>query len=230
MHLVSSISMFFLSVSFDLVSSTVFLVWVFQFGFLHLYVFLAWVSISMELHLRSGEVCSLAGKSSRGDSSSMELDLYTPDLAQQNRVLCTQFVRLLNSFKTLLTNEIVWGIWLFWKKKSDSRWLNFDSGRFLPSRTNLARIRSYQPNRIVSTDSRNWPKQVEISLESCRNSQKRLWMRPKHPKSVLPQFYFEYLLLLLCFLFCFVFCFVFLAFFFLCFANRGHIMCFLRIF
>ena len=30
-------------------------------------------------------------------------------------------------------------------------------------------------------------------------------MRPKHPKSAIPQFYFEYLLLLLYFLFCFVF-------------------------
>ena len=30
-------------------------------------------------------------------------------------------------------------------------------------------------------------------------------MRSKYPKSVIPQFYYEYLLLLLCFLFCFVF-------------------------
>ena len=51
-----------------------------------------------------------------------------------------------------------------------------------------------------------WPKRIEtaeIGIESCRNSQNRLWMRPKHPKSVIPQFYSEYLLLLLCFLFLF---------------------------
>ena len=93
-----------------------------------------------------------------------------------------------------------------------------------PIRADLTRIELYQPNRIVSTGSRNWlkmpkrPKKAEICLDSCRNSQNRLWMRPKHPKSVLPQFYSEYLLLLLCFLFCFVF----LAFFFLCFVNQGH--------
>jgi len=58
----------------------------------------------------------LTEKLSRGGSSSIKLDLFTLDLAQQNGVLWTWFVRLLNSFKTLLTNEIVWGIWLFWKK------------------------------------------------------------------------------------------------------------------
>ena len=47
------------------------------------------------------------------------------------------------------------------------------------------------------------PKQAEIGLESCWNSWNRLWMSPKHPKSILHQFYSEYLLLLLCFLFCF---------------------------
>ena len=88
----------------------------------------------------------------------------------------------------------------------DSRWLDFDSRRFLPNRSNSAGIRLYQP---AAETGWNW-----------------LWMRPKHSKSVLPQFYFKYLLLLLCFLFCFVF----LAFFFLCFVNQGHIMCFLRIF
>ena len=70
------------------------------------------------------------------------------------------------------------------------------------------------------------PKQAKIGLESCWNSWNRLWMRPKHPKSVLPQFYSEYLLFLLCFLFCFVF----LVFLFLCFVNQGIVMCFLRIF
>ena len=37
----------------------------------------------------------------------MELNLFTLDLVQQNRVLCARFVRLLYSFKTVLTNEIV---------------------------------------------------------------------------------------------------------------------------
>ena len=40
------------------------------------------------LVLWSDEVCSLAGKSSYGDLS-LELDLFTLDLAQQNRVLST---------------------------------------------------------------------------------------------------------------------------------------------
>ena len=35
---------------------------------------------------------------------------------KQNWVQRTWFVRLLKSIKTLLTNEIVWGIWLFRKK------------------------------------------------------------------------------------------------------------------
>ena len=91
-----------------------------------------------------------------------------------------------------------------------------------PNQANSARIESYRSNQSISTSGRNWPKQAEIDLESYQNSRNWLWMMPKHPKSVLPQFYFEYLLLL--------FCFVFLAFFFLCFVNQGHIMCFLRIF
>ena len=89
-------------------------------------------------------------------------------------------------------------------------------------RTDSARI---GPNRVVSTSDLNRPKQAEISLELCWNSRNRLLMRPKHPKFVLPQFYSEYLSLLLCFLFNFVF----LAFFFLCFVNQGIVMCFLRI-
>ena len=89
-------------------------------------------------------------------------------------------------------------------------------------RTDSARV---EPNRVVSTGNRNRPKQAEISLELCWNSRNRLLMRPKHPKFVLPQFYSEYLSLLLCFLFYFVF----LAFFFLCFVNQGIVICFLRI-
>ena len=62
---------------------------------------------------------------------------------------------------------------------------------FSPKRADLARIRTYRPNQIVLANNRN-----------------RLWMRPKHLNFVLPQFYSEYLLLLLCFLFRFV--------------NQGH--------
>ena len=79
----------------------------------------------------------------------------------------------------------------------------------------------FSQNRVVSAESDclgRWPKKAEIGLELFRNSRNRLWMRPKHPKSIISQFYSEYLLLLLCFLFCFVF----LAFFFLCFVNQGH--------
>ena len=61
--------------------------------------------LGLHLHGTSSSL-GLTGKSSHGESSSMELDLFTLDLAQQNRVLYTRFVRLLNSFKTLLTNEI----------------------------------------------------------------------------------------------------------------------------
>ena len=71
--------------------------------------------------------------------------------------------------------------------------------RLVPNRVNSARIKLYRLHRVVSTSNQN-------GLESCQNGQNQLWMRPKHPKFVLPQFYSEYLLLLLCFLFCFVFC------------------------
>ena len=126
----------------------------------------------------------------------------------------------------------------------DVAWLKVRRSTWLPARrchvwaffffftripTNSARIGLYQPNRVVSVGNQNKLKrlkQAEICLESCRNSQNWLWMRPKHPKSVIPQFYSKYLLHLLCFLFCFLF----LAFFFLCFVNQGIVMCFLRIF
>ena len=65
--------------------------------------------LGLHLHGTSSSL-GLTGKSSHGDSSSMELDLFTLNLAQQNRVLYTRFVRLLNSFKILLTHEIVRGI------------------------------------------------------------------------------------------------------------------------
>ena len=105
-------------------------------------------------------------------------------------------------------------IWAFFFSR-----IHVESGSI---RTDSARI---GPNRVVSTSDLNRPKQAEISLELCWNSRNRLLMRPKHPKFVLPQFYSEYLSLLLCFLFNFVF----LAFFFLCFVNQGIVMCFLRI-
>ena len=38
------------------------------------------------------------------------------DFKEQNRVYWTRFVKLLNSFKILLTNEIIREIWLFRKK------------------------------------------------------------------------------------------------------------------
>ena len=41
------------------------------------------------------------------------IDSISKSKIESNRL---DFVRFLNSFKTFLTNEIVWGIWLFWKK------------------------------------------------------------------------------------------------------------------
>ena len=93
--------------------------------------------------------------------------------------------------------------------------------RFAPIQADLRRIGLIRPKlgRIIQIRLyRPMIETAEISLESCRNSRNRLRIRPKHPKSVLPQFYSEYLLLFLCF----PFCFVFLAFFFLCFVNQGH--------
>ena len=59
---------------------------------------------------------ALARKSSLKDSSSMKLDLFTLDFAQQNWILCTRDVSLLNCFENVLTNEIIWDSGLFWKK------------------------------------------------------------------------------------------------------------------
>ena len=61
----------------------------------------------------------------------------------------------------------------------------------------------FAPNR---DDSARMLKQAEIGLKSHWNSRNRVWMRLKLLKFVIPQFYFEYLLLLLCFLFCCVSC------------------------
>ena len=101
----------------------------------------------------------------------------------------------------------------------DSRQLGFNSRRF---KAYFGQNRAVWPNWVIRLAT----EMAKIGLESCQNSRNQLWMRSKHLKSVLPQFYSEYLLLLLCFLFCFVF----LAFFFLCFVNQGVVMYFLRIF
>ena len=68
---------------------------------------------------------------------------------------------------------------------TDLRLLVFDSRWFLPNQVDLAKIKLYRPNRIVSTGGQNWPKWpklTEMGLESCRNSRNCLWMRPKHLK------------------------------------------------
>ena len=49
----------------------------------------------------------------------MELKFFILNLAQQNRVPYTRDVILLNSFENVLTNEIVWVLVLFWKKKKN---------------------------------------------------------------------------------------------------------------
>ena len=96
-------------------------------------------------------------------------------------------------------------------------WIRADSAWFASNRADSARIGLYRLYRSVTETAK-------IGLESCWRSRNWLWMRPKHPKSVLPQFYSEYLLLLLCFLFGFVF----LAFFFLCFVNQCIVMYFFK--
>ena len=45
-----------------------------------------------------------------------EIDFFTLDLAQQNRLPYARDVSLLNCFKNVLTNKIVWDLVLFWKK------------------------------------------------------------------------------------------------------------------
>ena len=99
-------------------------------------------------------------------------------------------------------------------------WIRADSDRIHTDsaliHADSARIGSYWLNWIISISGQNrsksalliMPEQPKFSLNKAQI---------KHPK-----FYFEYLLLLLCF--------VFLSFFFLCFVNQGNIMCFLRIF
>ena len=112
-------------------------------------------------------------------------------------------------------------------------WFRVDLVRFVPTRLLFSLICAepglFGQNQAISAESGRigWLlKQAEIGFESCQHNWNRLWMRPKHPKSIFPQFYFEYLLLHLCFLFCFVF----LAVFFLVLWTKAILMCFLRIF
>ena len=48
----------------------------------------------------------------------IQLEFNILNLAQQNRLPCTLDVSLLNNFENVLTNNIVWVLVLFWKKKS----------------------------------------------------------------------------------------------------------------
>ena len=70
-----------------------------------------------------------------------------------------------------------------------------DSGWFAPNWGDSTRIGSYRPNR----DRIGRQSKLTEMTEKCQN---RFWMRPKHPKFVLPQFYSEYLWHLLCFILC----------------------------
>ena len=51
----------------------------------------------------------------------IELEFVMLDLAHQNQVPHAQDVSLLNSFKNVLTNEIVWILVLLWIKKNPSK-------------------------------------------------------------------------------------------------------------
>ena len=50
----------------------------------------------------------------------MELELFTLDLAQQYRLLCTQDVSLLNYFENVLINEIVFEIQDYFEEEKKS--------------------------------------------------------------------------------------------------------------
>ena len=62
----------------------------------------------------------------------------------------------------------------------------------------IGQIGSYRP---VAKIDRN---RLKSAVNHAGTAKNRLWMRPKHPKSVILQFYCEYLLLLLCFVLCFL--------------------------
>ena len=64
--------------------------------------------------------------------------------------------------------------------------IHVDSAQFTSICVELGR---FSQNHAISTESScigRQPKEAEINLESRRNSQNRLWMRPKHPKYALP--------------------------------------------
>ena len=67
-----------------------------------------------------------------------------------------------------------------------------------------AELGQFGQNQAVSAESGRIGQPYWPAIEMADIGWNRLWMRPKHPKSVLPQFYSEYLLLLLCFLLCFL--------------------------
>ena len=76
-------------------------------------------------------------------------------------------------------------------------WICVDSASILTNshRTGTIRLES---SRI------SWIRLYRPTIEMAEIGRNQLWMRSKRPRSILPQFYSEYLLLLLCFLFCFV--------------------------
>ena len=76
--------------------------------------------LSKYLDLINFVVGGLPGKSSLWDLSSMELELFTLNLAQQNRLLCTQDVSLLNYFENVLINEIVFEIQDYFEEEKKS--------------------------------------------------------------------------------------------------------------
>ena len=100
----------------------------------------------------------------------------------------------------------VWAFFFFFhgftSTRLDSSRLSFYSRQFVLNRDDSARIKLYRPNQVISAGNRNGSKQPKSALNHAETAK----IRPKHPKSVLSQFYSEYLLLLLCFLFCFAFC------------------------
>ena len=83
----------------------------------------------------------------------------------------------------------------FW----DLLWLGSNSGWFPLNRANSAKIGWYRPNWIVLAGGRN---KLKLALNHAGTAEISFEWGP----NILTQFYFEYLLLLLCFLFGSVFC------------------------
>ena len=86
--------------------------------------------------------------------------------------------------------------------------IRFDLARFTPTWLLFSPIHAelgqFGQNQAVSAESGRIGQPYWPAIEMADIGWNRLWMRPKHPKSVLPQFYSEYLLLLLCFVLCFL--------------------------